>query len=143
MKLQRISTVTLAILLLASVAPATEPKTKEEKIAWGKYLVEEVAKCHDCHTPSDERGRLDRTRYMKGKVMEVKPIDHIDRWHKESPDITPSGKLWAKWGGEAALLKYLTTGLTPSGNTAGPPMPTYRLRPADAEAIVEFLKTLP
>jgi mono/diheme cytochrome c family protein len=114
-----------------------------KKAAWGKYLAEEVAKCHDCHTPSTASGELDKSKYMKGKTMEVQPIGEILRWHKTSPDITPSGKLWAKWGGEEAMRKYLITGLTPSGRPAGPPMPTYKLKPEDAEAIVEFLKALP
>jgi hypothetical protein len=39
-------------------------------------------------------------------------------------------------------VKYLMTGLTPKGTPAGPPMPTYKLKEADAEAIVEYLKTL-
>lgn len=121
--------------------PAASPLSK--KAAWGKYLAEEVAKCHDCHTPSTASGELDKAKYMKGKTMEVQPIGEILRWHKTSPDITPSGKLWAKWGGEEAIRKYLITGLTPSGRPAGPPMPTYKLKPEDAEAIVEFLKTLP
>jgi len=74
--------------------------------------------------------------------MEVQPIEPIEGWHKTSPDITPSGKLWNKWGGEEAMIKYLMTGLTPSGKPAGPPMPAYKLKRADAEAIVEYLKTL-
>jgi mono/diheme cytochrome c family protein len=132
-------------LIVASAAfgQSAASSTLSKKAAWGKYLAEEVGKCHECHTPNAEDGKLDKARYMKGKVMEVQPIGEILRWHKSSPDITPSGKLWAKWGGEEAMKKYLITGLTPSGRPAGPPMPTYTLKPEDAEAIVEFLKTLP
>jgi mono/diheme cytochrome c family protein len=114
----------------------------EDKVAYGKYLAEEVGKCAECHTPTDDAGQLDRSKWMKGKVMEVQPIQPIANWHKTSPDITPSGKLWAKWGGESAMINYLMTGLTPSGKPAGPPMPAYKLKKADAEAIVEYLKTL-
>ncbi|MBL8296233.1 MAG: c-type cytochrome [Bryobacterales bacterium] len=113
-----------------------------DKIAYGKYLAHEVSKCLDCHTPKNEKGELDMTRAMKGKVMEYQPIDPIPGWHKTSPDITPSGRLWSRWGGEGALVKYLVTGLTPKGTQAGPPMPTYKMKQADAEAIVEYLKTL-
>ena len=113
-----------------------------KKVEYGKYLAEEVAKCLDCHTPRTESGELDKTKLMKGKVMEVQPIEAIKDWHKTSPDITPSGRLWGRWGGEAALVKYLVTGLTPRGTMAGPPMPTYKMKKEDAEAIVEYLKTL-
>ena len=40
------------------------------------------------------------------------------------------------------MIKFLTTGLNPGGNPAGPPMPTYKMKQDDAEAIVEYLKSL-
>ena len=40
------------------------------------------------------------------------------------------------------MLDFFTTGLTPKGTPAGPPMPTYKLKPDDAEAVVEYLKSL-
>lgn len=112
-----------------------------QQVEYGRYLAVEVAKCLDCHTPQNEKGELDLSKAMKGKVMEYQPIEPIQGWHKTSPDITPSGRLWGRWGGEAALVKYLVTGLTPKGTQAGPPMPTYKMKQADAEAIVEYLKT--
>jgi mono/diheme cytochrome c family protein len=124
------------ILAVAPLLRAADPKT----IEYGRYLAEEVAKCVECHTPVNESGQLDKTKWLKGKVMEVQPIKPIPNWHKTSPDLTPSGSLWKKWG-EGAILKYLQTGLTPSGKPAGPPMPAYKLRPADAEAILEYLKS--
>jgi len=114
----------------------------DDQVSYGKYLAEEVAKCADCHTPTGADGKLDQTKYMKGKVMEVQPIGTIEHWHKTAPDITPSGRLWTRWGGAEAVKKYLMTGLTPSGRPAGPPMPAYKLKEADAAAIVAFLKTL-
>ncbi len=131
-------------LLLSSVCVAVVSTFAQDaaKVERGRYLAEEVAKCAGCHTPSDDKGELDKTKWMKGKVMEVQPIETIKGWHKTSPDITPSGRLWTRWGGEQALVKYLTTGLTPKGTHADPPMPTYKLKQDDAEAIVEYLKTL-
>jgi len=111
------------------------------KIEYGRYLAEEVAKCADCHTPNGPDGQMDRKRLMKGKTMEVQPIQPIKDWHKTAPDLTPAGALWKKWG-EGAILKYLQTGLTPAGKLAGPPMPAYKLKPAEAEAILEYLKSL-
>jgi mono/diheme cytochrome c family protein len=126
-------------MLVAGVAFA---QSNTPKVEYGRYLAEEVGKCAECHTPKNEKGELDRSKWMKGKVMEYQPIDTIKDWHKTSPDLTPSGRLWNRWGGEPALVKYLMTGLTPKGTMAGPPMPTYKLKREDAEAIVEYLKTL-
>lgn len=128
-----------AVLLFASLpVSAQQPR---DPVAWGKYLVEEVGKCQDCHTPKLEGGEFDRTKWLKGAVLDFAPLQPVKGWHKTSPDVTPGGKLWAKWG-EAALLKYLQTGLTPSNKPAEPPMPAYKLRPEDAEAVVAYLKTL-
>lgn len=113
----------------------------DDKVAYGKYLAEEVAKCQDCHTQKLENGDLDKTRWMKGATLDFQPVNPVPRWHKTSPDITPAGRLWQRWG-EPALLKYLQTGLTPKGTPADPPMPAYKLTPKDAEAVVEYLKTL-
>ena len=46
----------------------------DDQVNYGKYLAEEVAKCADCHTPGGADGKLDQSKYMKGKVMEVQPI---------------------------------------------------------------------
>jgi mono/diheme cytochrome c family protein len=129
-------------LILAASSQAADTKPDPRVVEYGRYLAEEVGKCQDCHSPKNEKGELDRSRWMKGAVLDVQPIGQIPGWHKTSPDITPGGKLWERWGGEEALRKYLTTGLTPKGKYAEPPMPTYKLRDKDAGAIVEYLKTL-
>lgn len=107
----------------------------------GKYLVEEVAKCQDCHSPRLPDGQFDRTKWLKGSVLGFQPIEPIKEWHKTAPDLTSSGRLWQRWK-EKGIVEFLKTGLGPSGHKADPPMPTYNLKPEDAEAIVAYLKTL-
>ena len=70
-------------------------------------------------------------------------MEPVQGWHKTSPDLTKSGRLFGGRWGEAALVKLLTTGLGPSGKPADPPMPMYKMAQGDAEAIVEYLKSLP
>ncbi len=113
-----------------------------EKAERGRYLAEEIGKCQECHSPKLETGELDKSRWMKGAVLDFAPLKEVKGWHKTAPDLTPAGRLWSRWG-EANLKKYLETGLTPAGKPADPPMPAYKLKPEDAEAIVEYLKTLP
>lgn len=108
----------------------------------GKYLVEDVAKCAECHTPKGADGQLDRTKWLQGAVLDFQPMQPVKDWHKTSPDLTPGGRLWKKWG-EKAVTEFLKTGLGPSGRHADPPMPTYTMKAEDAEAIVQYLKSLP
>lgn len=113
----------------------------EDKVDYGKYLVEEVGKCQECHTPKLDNGQLDKSKWMKGATLDFQPVGTIERWHKTSPDITAAGRLWQRWG-EKAMLEYLQTGLTPKGKPADPPMPAYKMKKADAEAVVVYLKSL-
>jgi mono/diheme cytochrome c family protein len=113
----------------------------EKEVQYGKYLVEEVAQCQRCHTPKLESGDLDKSKWLKGATLDIQPVDTIKDWHKTSPDLTPSGRLWQRWT-EAGLLKFMVTGLGPKGNTADPPMPAYKLTQKDAEAVVAYLKSL-
>jgi len=97
----------------------------------GKTLVDEVAKCGDCHTPKDGNGKPDSAKALKG-VPGANPA---------APDITSSGRIWATWKQEG-VYHFLVTGAAPSGHSATHPMPFYKLRPDDAEAVVAYLKTL-
>jgi mono/diheme cytochrome c family protein len=112
-----------------------------DKIARGKYLVEEVARCQECHTPRLADGQFDQTKWLKGSTLNIQPITEIKDWHKTSPDLTATSRLWQRWG-DPGFVKFLTTGLAPNGRPAGPPMPAFKMTQADAEAVVEFLKSL-
>ena len=97
----------------------------------GKSLVEKVGHCGDCHTPGAENGKPDPTRLLKG----------VKSARLSTPDLTSSGDIWANWK-EDGLRNFLERGMAPSGNRARHPMPAYKLRPDDAESIVQYLKTL-
>jgi mono/diheme cytochrome c family protein len=126
-------------LFVLNIEPAAAASKQVER---GRYLVEEVAKCQSCHTPQSETSSEDRSHWLKGATLEIQPFKETPGWHKAAPDLTPSGKLWGRWK-EEGILKFLQTGLGPSGKPAGPPMPTYKLDKADAKAIIEYLKSLP
>ena len=125
-------------LVIAAIPPAGRASEQTER---GKYLVEEVGKCQECHTPRGADGQLDREKWLKGAVLNFQPIQPVNDWHKTSPDLTPGSRLWQKWG-EGGITAFLKTGLGPSGHTTDPPMPTYKLKAEDAEAIVQYLKSL-
>ena len=121
---------------------AGQALAQADKASRGKYLAEEVARCQECHTPKLPDGQFNKEKWLKGAVLNVQPIDPIKGWHKTSPDLTASGRLWQGRWGQAALVKLLSTGLGPGGNPADPPMPTYKMTQDDAEAVVEYLKSL-
>jgi mono/diheme cytochrome c family protein len=129
-------------LIAFTLTVAGQGLAQTDKAARGKYLVEEVARCQECHTPKLPDGQFNREKWLKGATLNVQPIDAVKGWHKTSPDLTASGRLWQGRWGQAALVKLLSTGLGPGGNPADPPMPTYKMTQDDAEAVVEYLKSL-
>lgn len=115
---------------------------QDSKVQRGKYLVEEVARCQECHTPRTETNDLDRAKWMKGATLVAAPSTPIEGWHQKSPDISSTSPLWQRWGDEG-VAKFLETAKNPRGGKAGAPMPAYTLSQADAEAIATYLKSLP
>lgn len=130
-------------ILAASLACITFPAggfSQTSLIDRGKQLVEQVAKCQDCHTPRTAAGELDTKAWLRGvpadpvKSASGKASVHI-------PDITADGTLWVLWG-EAGMLRFLEKGTSPSGATPSTHMPAYKMRHGDADAIVAYLKSL-
>jgi mono/diheme cytochrome c family protein len=133
--------VTASAAVFVSLSYSQDDKAQDEKVARGKYLVEEVAKCQDCHTPKMDNGSYIKSSWMKGATLNLAPAVPVAGWHAAAPDVTANSALWKRWGDEG-LITFLSTGKTPRGGAAGAPMPTYTLKREDAEAIVAFLKTL-
>lgn len=132
----------IGLLIAASSAPVHGQQSPDAKMQRGKYLVEEVARCQECHTPKLEGGAFDRAKWLKGAKLEVAPIGTIQGWHASSPDLTSTSALWQRWG-QDGLTKFLETAKNPRGGKADAPMPAYTLSHDDADAIVAYLKSLP
>jgi Cytochrome c len=133
------------LIVLAITAVTAGPAIAQDQaamVARGKYLAEDVGVCQDCHTPRLETGELDTTKSLKGATLGFGPLQPMEHWHENSPDLTPTGRLFKRWGPEG-IVNFLMTGKNPRGGTAGPPMPTYKMSHDDAMALVEYLKTLP
>lgn len=130
------------LLVAGGAALVAQSTAADPKLERGRYLAEEVARCQDCHSPRADSGQLDKERWMKGAVLDFAPLKPVEGWHKTAPDLTSTSRLWQRWGVEG-MLKFLTTGLNPKGGAADPPMPAYKLKQEDAEAMVAYLKSLP
>ena len=130
------------VMSLSVAAMAFTVAAQTSNLERGKYLVEDVARCQECHTPKTDAGELDKTRWMKGATLIGVPSTPVADWHQKSPDISSTSALWTRWG-QDGFSKFLQTAKNPRGGKAGPPMPAYTLRAEDADAIAAYLKSLP
>jgi mono/diheme cytochrome c family protein len=132
-----------ALLALAIASPtlafSESPSDRQEQlVAHGKYIVEHVGMCADCHTPRDSKGIPLPGQSLHGAPIEFTPQHTIPGWTAASPKIAglPDGYT------EAQLATFLETGHTRTGGLASPPMPPYRLNSRDAQSVAAYLKTL-
>ena len=108
----------------------------DAQLEHGKYLVDRVAGCNDCHTPFTDKGTPDESKYLQGAPLMFKPTVDMP-WAPVAPPIAGLPTLQEK-----DAVEFLMTGNLPAGRQPRPPMPPYRLKKADAEAVVAYLKSL-
>lgn len=102
----------------------------------GRYLVEGLGHCAECHTPRNALGGPDRGRWLAGGPNPDGP--------GTIPNITPGKLTWT----EAEIATYLATGFTPDFDAVGGSMVdvvenTARLPAEDRAAIAAYLKRVP
>jgi len=104
--------------------------------ARGRYLVEALGHCGECHTPRGALGAMDRSRWLAGVPG--------PEGRRGTPNITPGGLDWS----EEEIVEYLTSGFTPDYDSAGGHMALVvsnlaRLPEAERAAIAAYLKAVP
>ncbi len=107
-----------------------------EELARGRYLVEALAHCGECHTPRNAVGVLNHSAWLAGAPN--------PSGKGKIPDITPDTLEWS----ESDLVYYFESGLTPDYDSVGGSMASVvnnlsQLPESDRVAIAAYLKALP
>lgn len=108
----------------------------DPKVERGRYLVEALGHCAECHTPRNALGGLDTTRWMAGAPN--------PSGKGTIPGINPAKLDWS----QADISYYLETGFTPDFDSAGGEMTEVianmaKLPAEDRIAIAAYIKALP
>jgi mono/diheme cytochrome c family protein len=130
----------LAILCaaaLSSARPQSQSAVDKEQLERGRYLVQQVGICGDCHTPRDNQGQPVEGKTLQGARIMFKPTVPMPNWGEFAPPIAGLPGFT-----DAQAITYLTTGENVSGKLSVPPMPPYRFNKKDAEAVVAYLHSL-
>lgn len=122
----------------AATASATRAPATQAEVDRGRYLVEEVARCWECHTPRDDNGQPDRSRWLQGAPIWITPVHPDPDWAMRAPDIAGFPSFTEEQG-----EKILEQGIGPNGLPIRQPMHNYHLKHEDAVAIIAYLRTLP
>jgi mono/diheme cytochrome c family protein len=116
-------------------AAAAAPQGAVER---GRYIVEDVAMCEECHTPRDGNGNLDESRQLQGAQIWIQPVHKVTNWANRAPGI--AGFVgFSDTQGEDIFER----GIGPNGLEIQPPMHIYHMNQADALAVIAYLRSLP
>ena len=107
----------------------------------GKYLVETIAGCGNCHTPHLPDGSLDPSKQYSGEFVIKEPV-----FTAYARNITPDMETGIGSWSEDDIVKAIREAVRPDGRVLGPPMSFvfYKgMSDYDAHSIAAFIKTVP
>ena len=123
--------------------PARAPSSGIER---GRYLVDHVSLCGDCHTPRNSIGVLNRSLYLAGAGKKIGLLGNV------VPNITPDKETGiGEWKRED-IVELLIFGTKPDLDNVqglmaeviqGTPYGYKDMKKEDALAIADYLKTIP
>lgn len=127
----------VAALLPNRVLPEGKSAANSSQIERGRYIVEAVAMCEQCHTERDRKGNPDHAHWLMGGSITMRPAYDAPVWAQREPRLAGSPP-----GTDEEFIRLLTTGISRTGRPPDPPMPPFRMTKDDAEAVLAYLKSL-
>ena len=129
----------IGFLLIAGMA---QTATAQSLVERGRYLMNSIVACGNCHSPRGADGKLVEGRELAGGVEIVEEGLFVAR----SSNLTPDPETGiGKWS-DAEIARAIREGVRPDGRVLGPPMPFafYRdIADADLAAIIAYLRQVP
>jgi mono/diheme cytochrome c family protein len=112
-----------------------------DKLTHGRYLVETVGGCGNCHTPHLPDLSLDPSKKFSGAFVIKEPV-----FEAHAANITPDMETGIGAWSEDDIVHAIRNGQRPDGRYLGPPMSFgwYRgMSDTDVHAIAAYIKSVP
>jgi mono/diheme cytochrome c family protein len=135
----KVTATVAGILIAAAVVPASAQQSLLDR---GRYLVDGIGVCVNCHTPRGKDGHLDKSKYLAGGTQNFRGASYSVFGSNLTPD--PETGL-GKWN-ETDIKRAITEGHRPNGVQLAPNMRymLYRIMtPRELEATVAYLRSVP
>jgi hypothetical protein len=118
-----------------SPAPVVQPSSGD--IERGRYIVENVAMCGECHSSRDAQGNVIKETRFKGGPIPVSP-PWTNTWANRAPRIAGLPGYT-----DELAVRLLTQGaISRKGTQLRLPMPRFHMNPADAMAVAAYLRSI-
>jgi hypothetical protein len=118
---------------------STQARASRGNIEHGRYIIEGIAMCFECHSTRDSGGNIiPGTRFMGGPLPVASPAWATD-WAVRTPRIAGLPGYTTE-----LAIRLLTQGaIGRDGTQLRRPMPRFRMTPQDAADVVAYLKSMP
>lgn len=114
--------------------PTSMPAGNVER---GRYLVEDVIHCAECHSRRDDRGQiLEAERFQGG------PIPFQPPWPNDWALRAPRNRGLPGYTDQQAMRLLTQGSIDREGNQLRPPMPRFRMSPQDAADVIAYMRSL-
>lgn len=129
--------VILALIIAGSAIRSSSANPASGKISHGRYLVENVAMCGQCHTPRDANGELILSHWLGGAPVPVQNPFPAKQWAEFAPRIAGL----PQYSDEQAMALF-SKGTSRTGKQLRGPMPPFRMSEEDAKDVIAYLRSL-
>ncbi len=140
----------LFVVVQASAQPqqppaprATQPQgqtsgTAGGNVEHGRYIVEHIAMCFECHSPRDENGNIIESQKYLGGAVPVRPS-----WGTNWAIKAPRNKGLPGYTDDLAFRLLMQGSIGRDGLQLRPPMPRFYMTHQDAADVIAFMRSLP
>jgi len=122
----------------APAAPAARPVAAMPRgdVEHGRYLVERVAMCFECHSTRDAQGNLVPSTLFLGGPMPARVP-----WSADWPNTIPRIAGLPGYTDELAMRLLTQGAIKRDGTQLRAPMPRFRMTPQDAADVIAYIRT--
>ena len=134
----RSTAVCLLLVVAQSLVHAQNTPMPKGNAEHGRYIVEHVAMCIECHSGRDDHGSILQTQMFLGA-----PIPFAPPWPNDWAMRAPRNKGLPGYSDDLAMRLLTQGAIGRNGEQLRPPMPRFRMNPQDAADVIAFLRSLP
>jgi mono/diheme cytochrome c family protein len=127
----------------ASTAPGEESRGSRSttpalagELVRGRYLVEHVAMCIECHSTRDDAGQIIPGREFMGGNIPFRPP-----WSNDWAAVAPRNAGLLGYSDDQAMRLLTSGAIGREGVRLRPPMPRFQMTREDAAAVIAYLRT--
>lgn len=121
----------------AAAAPVHQAQSLGGNVEHGRYIVEEVAKCVECHSPRDDQGNLLQSEKFTGAPFPFRPP-----WPNDWAIFAPRNRGLPGYDDDQALRLLTQGAIGRDGRQLRPPMPRFHMTIQDATDVIAYMRSL-